>query len=282
MERRPVGAGRQYSDGPVALTRPAGEYGGRNLVVAHRGASSREPENTLAAFRAAVQAGADVIELDVRATSDGIPVVMHDADVSATTDGSGPVHSLTLAEVKRLDASGGRGPRQEVPTLAEALESIAEEGSVAVDLEIKNVPGEPAFDSPREAVLHATVETIERGGFPWALLISSFNWLTIERSREIAPHIPTGFLTVGAVDPHAALVYARQRNHDFVLPQSMALLAAGRDFVEEAHGDGIGVGTWTVDDEADLATLFGWDVDAVASNDPVLAVAVRDRVAQPQ
>lgn len=277
-----MGAGRQYSDGPVALTRPPGEFGGRNLVVAHRGASSREPENTLAAFGAAVQAGADVIELDVRATSDGIPVVMHDADVSATTDGSGPVHTLTLAELKRLNASGGREPRQEVPTLAEALEAIAEAGPVAVDIEIKNMPGEPAFDSPREAVLQGALEAIERTDFPGALLISSFNWLTIERSREVAPHLPTGFLTVGAVDPHAALVYARQRGHDFVLPQSMALLQAGRDFVEEAHGDGIRVGTWTVDDEDELSTLFGWDVDAVASNDPVLAVGVRDRIAQYQ
>jgi glycerophosphoryl diester phosphodiesterase len=277
-----MGAGRQYSDGPVALTRPRGEFGERNLVVAHRGASSREPENTIAAFEAAVQAGADVIELDVRATSDGIPVVMHDADVSATTDGSGPVHTLTLAEVKRLDASRGSGARQEVPTLAEALEAIAEAGPVAVDLEVKNVPGEPAFDSPQEAVLHAAVEVIERASFPAALLISSFNWLTIERSREIAPHLPTGFLTVGAVDPHAALVYARQRGHDFVLPQSTALLESGHGFVEEAHGDGVRVGTWTVDDEDELSTLFGWDVDAVASNDPALAVAVRDRIAQYQ
>jgi glycerophosphoryl diester phosphodiesterase len=252
------------------------------LVVAHRGASSREPENTIAAFRAAVQAGADVIELDVRATSDGIPVVMHDADVSATTDGSGPVHTLTLAELKRLDASRGRGPRQEVPTLAEALEAIADAGPVAVDLEIKNVPGEPAFDSPLEAVLHGTLDVIARSSFPAELMISSFNWLTIERSREIAPHLPTGFLTVGAVDPHAALVYARQRGHDFVLPQSTALLEAGRGFVDEAHGDGIRVGTWTVDDEDELSTLFAWDVDAVASNDPTLAVAVRDRIAQYQ
>jgi glycerophosphoryl diester phosphodiesterase len=237
-----------------------------------------EPENTIAAFQAAAKVGADVIELDVRATSDGIPVILHDADVAATTDGSGQVHTLTLAEVKRLDASGGRAPRQEIPTLAEALEAIAEAGPVAVDLEIKNIPGEPAFDSPAESVLVASLEVA--AGFPGWLLVSSFNWITIERSRELAPDLPTGFLTIGAIDPHAALVYAVRHGHDFVLPQSTALLQAGRPFVDEAHEAGVSVGTWTVDDERDLATLFGWGVDAVASNDPTKAMAVRDRVAR--
>jgi glycerophosphoryl diester phosphodiesterase len=236
-----------------------------------------EPENTIAAFQAAAKVGADVIELDVRATSDGIPVILHDADVAATTDGSGLVHTLSLAEVKRLDASGGRAPRQEIPTLAEALEAIAEAGPVAVDLEIKNIPGEPAFDSPAESVLVGALEVA--AGFPGSLLVSSFNWITIERSRELAPDLPTGFLTIGAIDPQAALVYAVRHGHDFVLPQSTALLQAGRPFVDEAHGAGVRVGTWTVDDERDLATLFGWGVDAVASNDPTTAMAVRDRVA---
>lgn len=229
------------------------------------------------AFEAAARAGADVIELDVRLTADGVPVVLHDPDVAHTTDGGGPVHTLTLAEVKRLDASGGRGPRQEIPTLAEALEVIGSHGGVAADLEIKNLPGEPAFDSPREAVLEATLREVA-SGFGGQVLMSSFNWLTIERSKVLAPDVPTGFLTIGAIDPSAALVYARQAGHDFVLPQAPALLASGEAFVEEAHAQGIRVGTWTVDREEDLETLFRWGVDAVASNLPGLAVAVRDRV----
>jgi glycerophosphoryl diester phosphodiesterase len=248
------------------------------LVVAHRGASSEEPENTVAAFQAAVRAGADVVELDVRLTSDRIPIILHDPDVSATTDGRGPVHGLSLAEVKRLDASPGAGDRHEIPTLAEALEAIEGTGSAGVNLEIKNIPGEPAFDSPAEAVLRAALDVLERSGFRAPVLVSSFNWITIERSRELAPPLPTGFLTIGAVDPRAALDYARQRGHAFVLPQSAALLGSGPGFIDEAHAEGIRVGTWTVDDESELATLFGWDVDAVASNDPSLALGVRDRV----
>src|SRR5207245_9249018 len=87
------------------------------LVVAHRGASVELPENTLPAFEGAILAGADVVETDVRLTADGVPIVLHDADVSRCTDGAGFVHELTLQEVKRLDASGGRGTRAEIPTL---------------------------------------------------------------------------------------------------------------------------------------------------------------------
>lgn len=247
-------------------------------MVAHRGASAREPENTLAAFEAAVREGADVIELDVRLTADGVPVILHDPDVSATTDGNGYVHEMTLGQIKGLNAAG-RGPtRHEIPTLAEALDSMRGRG-LAIDLEIKNMPGEPAFDSPREAVLEASLAALAASGLEGSALVSSFNWLTIERSRELAPDIPTGFLSIGAVDAWAALVYARQAGHDFVLPQTNAVTAAGEALVEEAHQAGVRVGTWVADDEELLATLFGWGVDAVASNDPALAVAVRDRVA---
>jgi glycerophosphoryl diester phosphodiesterase len=252
------------------------EFHSRCLIVAHRGASSEQPENTLAAFEAALVAGADVVELDVRLTADGVPVVLHDPDVSATTDGRGLVHELTFAEVKRLDASGGRGSRQEVPALAEVLELIGRlEG--AVDLEIKNLPGEPAFDSPQEAVLLATLEALEAGSFPREALVSSFNWLTIERSKELAPDIPTGFLTVAAIDPRAALVYVTQHGHEFVLPQTPALLGAGEEFVREARAEGVRVGTWVADDEDLLTRLFAWGVDAVATNDPGRAIALRDR-----
>jgi glycerophosphoryl diester phosphodiesterase len=247
-------------------------------VVAHRGASAREPENTLAAFEAAAREGADVIELDVRLTADGVPVILHDPDVSATTDGKGYVHEMTLGQVKGLNASGRGATRHEIPTLAEALDSMRGRG-LAIDLEIKNLPGEPAFDSPREAVLEASLAVLAASGFEGPALVSSFNWLSIERSRELAPEVPTGFLSIGAVDAWAALVYARQAGHDFVLPQTNAVTAAGEGFVQEAHQAQVRVGTWVADDEELLTTLFRWGVDAVASNDPALAVAVRDRVA---
>jgi glycerophosphoryl diester phosphodiesterase len=213
------------------------------------------------------------VELDVRLTEDGIPVVFHGPDVTSTTDGTGYVHQLTLAQVKRLDASPGERERHEVPTLAEALEAIR---GVGVNLEIKNLPGEPDFDSPREATLEAAVGILREVRFDGPVLVSSFNWLTIERARELGPEIRTGFLTIAPIDPWAALVYVRSRGHDFVLPQSPALLGAGADYVREARSEGIRVGTWVVDDADTLSMLYSWGIDAVATNDPRLAVSVRD------
>ena len=273
--------GREYSDARSAVTIASEEFHGGSLVVAHRGASSTEPENTLTAFEAALRAGADVIELDVRLTADGVPIVLHDADVAVTTDGSGWVHELTLEEVQSLDAGRGSGATERIPTLAEALDVAAGHGR-AVNLEIKNLPGEPSFDSPEESILVAAFGAVRRSRFRGPLLVSSFNWLTIERSKELAPRVPTGFLSIAVVDAHAALVYTRQHGHDFVLPQTGALMAAGEALVAQAHEAGLRVGTWVADEEAELQTLFEWGVDAVASNDPILAIAVRDRVAAAQ
>jgi glycerophosphoryl diester phosphodiesterase len=246
---------------------------GPPLVVAHRGASVAQPENTLEAFEAAVATGAEILELDVRLSADGVPVVVHDPDVARSTNGQGLVHEMTVKELKRLDAAPGRPERAEIPTLGEVLALAS--GTVGVDLEIKNIPGEPGFDSPREAVVAATLLELERAAFSGEALISSFNWLTIERSKELAPGVATGFLTIGVVEADAALVYARGAGHEWILPQVEAVLRAGPGFLDEAHEARIRVGTWVVDDEEGLRTLFQWKIDAVATNDPELAIRIR-------
>jgi glycerophosphoryl diester phosphodiesterase len=244
------------------------------LVVAHRGASSTHPENTIAAFDAAVEAGADVVELDVRMTADGVPVVLHDANLSATTEGTGFVHQTSLADVKKLDASGGRGPRQQVPTLREAFEALS--GRAGIDIEVKNIPGDQGFDAGREEAAESVVKLLDEFGFAGPVLVSSFNWLSIERVRQMAPDVATGFLTAAAMDPRAALRYVIEQNHLFVLPHVRALSEAGEAFVQEVHEAGVLVGTWTVDDPGDIQRLLSWGVDAVATNDPEAARPIRD------
>ena len=246
----------------------------RPKIVAHRGSSLRHPENTLEAFEAAIADGADAVELDVRLTADGVPVVLHDQDVSRTTDGVGLVHELTLAEVKRLDASRGVGQRTEVPTLREALSVLA--GKAIVILELKNLPGEASFDSPREAVASAAVEVVEAFGLADRVVLASFNWLAIERVRDVAPEIETAFLSLAVIDPMAALRYAASQGHRYVLPQVQAVLASGEEVAREAHRHDVLLGTWTVDDPEMLRRVFDLGVDAVATNAPEAAVAVRD------
>src|SRR3712207_4614438 len=105
--------------------------------VGHRGASHRYPENTLAAFRAALEAGAGGLELDVHLTRDGHPVVVHDATVDRTTDGFGAVSGMTLEAVRRLGV-GGTGER--VPTLREVLDDFPA-ASVNIDIKDRDRPG---------------------------------------------------------------------------------------------------------------------------------------------
>jgi glycerophosphoryl diester phosphodiesterase len=245
------------------------------IVVAHRGASSTVPENTLPAFDRAVLDGADVVELDVRMTLDGVAVVMHDGDVSSRTDGTGWIHRMTLDEVRVLDASGGRGPRTPVPTLREALELLS--GRAGVDIEIKNAPDEPSFD-PGESAAEETVRLLGETGFVGPVLVSSFHWPTVERVRRRTMDVATGLLFTPLIPLDVALAHAVEADHAFVLPRFTQLADdAGAEYVARAHRAEVRVGTWTVDDLEEMDRLFAMGVDAVATNDPGAAVAVRDR-----
>jgi glycerophosphoryl diester phosphodiesterase len=244
---------------------------GRPLVVAHRGASATHPENSLAAFEAAIAAGADAVEFDVRLTTDGVPVVMHDADVSRTTDGSGLVRDLHLAEIRRLSIAGSPGAG--VPTLEEVL--VLCSARVGVDVEIKNVPGEPDFEGDRERAVEATLEAIAATGFSGAALVSSFNPLSLARCARLAPDLPRGLLTTPDVDAMSALTFVRSEGHGWVFPFVRAVLDAGEGFELEAAASGIRVGTWITDDPPTAVRLWRAGVEAVATNDPAAIDAAR-------
>jgi glycerophosphoryl diester phosphodiesterase len=139
------------------------------LIYAHRGASAIQPENTLRAFQHALAIGVDGIELDVHATADGIPIVIHDRDVGRTTDVSGYVDEIPLARLKTFNAGDG----ERVPTLAEVLAVVG--GAAHLDVEIKGTGIE-------RAVLEVLAEyPIVR----WA--ISSFAWETLRAVRQLDP-----------------------------------------------------------------------------------------------
>ncbi len=139
------------------------------LVYAHRGSSGTEPENTLRAFKRAIDDGADGIEFDVHATADGVPVVIHDRSLARTTTGEGLVNELTLEQVRSFDAGGG----QPVPTLVEVLDVVA--GRLRLDIEVKQ-PG----------IAGLVLEVLSN--YPAAeWVIGSFNWSILEEIRALAP-----------------------------------------------------------------------------------------------
>ena len=235
--------------------------------MAHRGASVEHPENTIEAFEAAIDAGADAVEFDVRMTADGHAVVMHDPDVSRTTDGTGLVSELTLEELRKLA----------IPTLREALECLA--GRAAADIEIKNLPGEPGFTAERELTVEATLDALDAVSFPGQVIVSSFNPASIAHSRRLRPDVPTGLLTSYDVDADEALGRARADGHPWVLPFVLKVLEEDDGFDDRVHAGGALLGVWIADDPETARRLFELGADAVATNDPRAIVPIRDEVA---
>ena len=223
------------------------------LVIAHRGASRLETENTVAAFERAVALGADLVELDVRRTADDRLVVHHDAHLA---DGR------AIRDLRRGDLP------DHVPELDDALDAC---DGIAVNVEIKNDQRDPDFDPADWVADRVGVELLRRGGGPrW--LISSFRWETIERCRRTSPGARTAFLTVdvgpGVVDRVAAA------GHQAIHPWDGAVDEA---LVRDAHAAGLAVNVWTCDDPDRMRQLASWGVDGICTNVPDVALDLRRR-----
>jgi len=256
---------------------------GRPLVIAHRGGAGLWPENTLYAFERAAELGADVIETDVRATKDGELVVIHDESVARTTNGSGSVGALTLAELKQLDAAfrfstdGGRtfplrGRGVAVPTLREVFASLPE---MRFNIEPKR--GAPSLAAP-------LCRLIREQGMADRVLVASFSGTTIEEFRRECPEVATSASTGEATSFYAlheaglAASYSPAMQALQVPERAGALRVLTRDFVEAAHGRGLRVHAWTIDDEAEMRRLIEIGVDGVMTDFPdrLLRVLGRD------
>jgi glycerophosphoryl diester phosphodiesterase len=243
--------------------------------VAHRGAPTERPENTLAAFDAAVDAGAGAVEFDVRVTADGHAVVIHDAAVDRTTDGAGLVRDLTLAEVLRLRIDGPESRSRAVPTLHEALASLS--GRVAVDIEIKNVPGDPDFEPDEEVAVHLVHRALDDVAFVGGVLVSSFNPRSLAASSDARPEVPTGLLTDVGVEAAATLHFAAEQGFAWILPFADRVEEAGDGFARAVHEAGLLLGTWIVDEPERARALLRAGVDALATNHPrAIGAACRD------
>lgn len=230
------------------------------MGVAHRGASRYAPENTLAAFRLALEHGAPAVECDVHRTRDGHLVVVHDPTVDRTTDGRGPVAAMTLEDLRKLDAGAWFGPRfagERIPLLDDVLQLLR--GRALLQLEIKNGP--VFYEGIEEQVL----ATLRRWGMEDETLVISFDHRSLRTLRELSPRILTGVLyTARLVNGPAA---ARDAGADAL---GISWEYATCDVVAQAHGAGLGCFVWTVDDEDVAHACLARGVDALASNDTLL------------
>lgn len=233
----------------------------RTLNIAHRGASALAPGNTLAAFAKAAELNADGIEFDVQLSADNVPVVIHDFTVDRTTDGSGRVADLTLAQLKRLDAGAPFDlsfSGQRIPTLTEVLETLG--GQLLLNIELKSAG---VRDNGLE---RAVTDQVTRHGLEDSVILSSFSPFSLRQAKRLAPRIPVGLLYapgmslplrrawLAALFPHEA----RHPHHTMV----------NAGFMTWARQRGYKVNTWTVDDVDEMHRLVTLGVDGIITNNP--------------
>lgn len=236
---------------PISIRRP-GETG---VIVGHRGNSSVAPENTMPAYVSTTRSGADYFEIDIHMSADGVPVVIHDDTVDRTTDGTGAVSSLTLEQLRALDAGSWFAPAYagtKIPTLEEVLTYVAGGGADVV-IEYK---GDWSVEDTQ-----TTVDMIEAAGVENKVFAQSFSTTSVASVAEVAPDLPLGWLT-GGID-QTIVDTAKQLGADAVNPSN-----ASAESVALAHDNGLGVFVWTQDSAAAWESLTAMGVDGIITNRP--------------
>ena len=233
----------------------------RPLNIAHRGASAIAPANTLAAFEKAVELGADGIELDAHLSADGVPVVIHDFTVDATTNGSGRVAEMTLAQLRQLDAGFRCDPAyagEHIPTLEEVLQAFGDR--LLLNIELKSTG---LRDDGLERAVIALVEQYTLQG---RVLLSSFNPFSLRRAKKIAPGISVGLLYAPNLPlPLSRAWLAPLFPHEARHPEHTMVDA---HYMEWARRCRYQVNAWTVDDPGEMRRLVALGVNGIITNVP--------------
>jgi len=245
-------------------------------VIAHRGFSAVAPENTLAAFRKAIDIGADMIELDVLLSKDGEVVVIHDSKVNRTTDGIGLVRNLTLKELKRLDAGSWfdrafSGER--IPTLAEVFELA--KGRILLNVEIKSGAVLPQGFQVSNGIEERVARLVEEYDLEQDVVISSFKPLALERIKEIDPHLKTELLHTGFFFKHRPLTMVR-KVHASAFNCDRRRLTRG--MVTSLHKHRVKVNVYTVDRQKEIEKFISYSIDGIITNYPNRAIKILEEL----
>ncbi len=229
------------------------------LVYAHRGDRSRAADNTLEAYRLAVEAGTDGIELDVRRTADGVLIVSHDDHVP----GLDPFAAIEFGALRAM--------APQVPTLQEAMEAIP--AHVFVNVEIKNFPYDAGYDTER-TIVDETLDALSNYDDPGRILLSSFDVASVQRAGEVAPGFLSGQLLLQAFPLDAGMAVATQLGADALIPHLSHVADDAMGHVAGIRDSGLAVVVWGVDTPEDVALVASADVNAVITDDPAMARSV--------
>ena len=235
------------------------------VIQGHRGFSSDYPENTILAFRKAIEAGANRIETDLWISSDGIPILLHDRSVDRTTDGTGNADTLTLEQIQSLDAGSWKDEKfsgNHIPSLEDAVDLIVQKKGVELNLEIK-IHGQPVR---AQSIIAASVDIVKAKNAEASIVYSSFDLDALLQVRKLS------------ADVRLILLYWKNDLADrgFGIAQAHKLygLAAMRDYltaeiVHEAVQAGIHIFVGSPDKQQTL-TAYNWGVSGFANNNPSL------------
>ena len=238
------------------------EMGKKSIwTIAHRGASGHAPENTMAAFRRAVELGARFIETDLQLTRDARVIAIHDFTLERTTSGTGQAHLLPLDQIRALDAGSWFGDGaakpfagERVPMLEEILD-FAKEHDLIFYLEIKS--------GPAWGIEHVVVATLRDYAASAQVVILSFDPSTLDSVHRLDPTMMTGFLcenTSGDLVERTVRAGARQlvARGDLITPA----------VIEKAHHAGLQVVAWTINEEVQMRHLIATGVDGIITDYP--------------
>ncbi len=230
------------------------------VVVAHRGNSSVAPQNTLAALESAWRAQAHAVEIDVQLSADGEVVVIHDDTVDATTDGTGAVGAMSLADLRALDAGvtfSTAYAGQRVPTFAEVLGLLAARPGTDLLLELK---ASWAADDARRVT-----DAVDAAGLADRVVVQSFHPETVAALRDVAPHLPRGWLVHQAWD---RLLEVAAELEVVACNPYVGMVLEDPALVGRLHDAGLRVMTWTANDAQQWDGLLAAGVDAVITDRP--------------
>ena len=226
-------------------------------ITAHRGASTEAPENTLAAFKRAMDDMADYIELDVQLTADDEVVVMHDASAARTTGVDRKISEMTLEEVKQLDAGSSYSAeyaREQVPTLEEVFQLT--DGKIRINIELKTT-------ASSVKLAEKVIELIHQYNMEDKCVITSFDYYALKYAKHYDTKIQTGYILSVAYGD-----YFNMPDIDFF---SMNASFLSKRTVDAIHQSGKQVFAWTVNNEVSIKNLTNKGVDNIITDNPVLA-----------
>lgn len=232
-------------------------------IFAHRGFSLQYPENTMTAFRKALEAGADGIEMDARLTQDGKIVIMHDPTIDRTTNGKGKVRNMLLQEILGLDAGIKKGvvfENERVPMLEQVFAELG--GKLLLNIELCNYD-----EGDNRQLANQTVELIEKYKLVDSVIISSFRFNNLVYVKDKNPGISCGLLAKqGLMGLFARNLLNHSVSVDALHPYYTDVNAG---LIRKEQQCGRKVRAWTVNDPQDIRQLYELGVDAIFTDDPL-------------